>query len=152
MERPIRGYDRDEEGHWVARLSCGHGHHLRHQPPFHDRAWVEDLEERTRRLGHLLACPACDRAEIPAGAVAYRRTPVFTEETVPAGLLKDHTTKAGVWGLLHVSSGELEYRVGARRTTVTPSQPAVIVPEVEHCVRPIGPVRFEVEFLRREPA
>ncbi|MFZ0494390.1 MAG: DUF1971 domain-containing protein, partial [Methylocella sp.] len=37
-------------------------------------------------------------AAIPPGYVAYRRTPVFTRETVPAGLLRSHRTKAGTWG------------------------------------------------------
>jgi hypothetical protein len=25
MKRAVIGFERDEEGHWVARLACGHG-------------------------------------------------------------------------------------------------------------------------------
>ena len=48
---------------------------------------------------------------LPGGLSAYKRTPEFTEHTVPKGLLHAHSTKAGVWGRICVTSGELEYRV-----------------------------------------
>jgi len=60
LERKIVGYHKDEEGHWVADLDCGHTHHLRHIPPFFNRAWVLDPEERERRLGWTLNCVDCD--------------------------------------------------------------------------------------------
>lgn len=31
--RRIVGFDRDEEGDWVALLECGHRQHVRHRPP-----------------------------------------------------------------------------------------------------------------------
>ncbi len=46
---------------------------------------------------------------LPDGLAPYKRTPVFTENTVPASLLKDHKTKAGVWGVIHVKLGRLRY-------------------------------------------
>ncbi|MGA8400627.1 MAG: DUF1971 domain-containing protein, partial [Stellaceae bacterium] len=36
---------------------------------------------------------------LPPGLVAYRRTPIFTETTLPNGLRHRHRTKAGVWAL-----------------------------------------------------
>lgn len=63
MERAITGYHRDEEGDWVAELSCGHGQHVRHRPPFQLRAWVLEADGRRERLGTPLDCPLCDRAE-----------------------------------------------------------------------------------------
>ena len=39
---------------------------------------------------------------LPAEVVPYKRTPVFEQHSVPAGLLKRHSTKAGVWGKIVV--------------------------------------------------
>lgn len=43
-----------------------------------------------------------DCLALPPGAQAYKRTPVFTQDTVPAGLLRDHVTREGTWALIHV--------------------------------------------------
>ena len=63
MRRKIVGYHRDEEGHWVAELECGHGQHVRHDPPWMSRPWVLTAEGRTSRLGVVLNCVKCDRGE-----------------------------------------------------------------------------------------
>jgi hypothetical protein len=60
MKQPIVGYHRDEEGHWVAELSCGHGQHVRHDPPWQVREWVTTPEGRAERLGLELECVRCD--------------------------------------------------------------------------------------------
>ena len=98
MERKITGYHRDEEGDWVAELDCHHGQHVRNKPPFTNRPWVESEEGRAKKLGTTLNCVKCDRLEFPDGLVALRRTPDFTEATIPKGLQRDHNTKVGVWG------------------------------------------------------
>mgnify|MGYP001201194215 CR=1 FL=1 len=98
--------------------------------------------------------PVAPATELPEGLEAYSRTGTFTQDTVPAGLLKDHTTKAGSWGLIHVEEGVLGYRVTDPRRLptardLTPeSGPGVVEPTILHHVEPIGPVRFHVEFLR----
>lgn len=61
MQQAICGYHRDEEGHWVAELSCGHGQHVRHTPPWVNRPWVTTEAGRRERLGMLLECRKCDR-------------------------------------------------------------------------------------------
>lgn len=60
MKRRIVGFHQDDEGHWVADLECGHGQHVRHDPPWQNRPWV--LHEATRReyLGVELNCVRCD--------------------------------------------------------------------------------------------
>lgn len=58
-ERRIVGFHRDEEGHWVAELECGHGRHVRHEPPFRVRAWTQSAEGRAGMLGVRLACRKC---------------------------------------------------------------------------------------------
>ncbi len=60
MRRRIVGYHRDDEGHWVAELECGHGQHVRHQPPWMERPWVITPEGRRSRLGMELDCLRCD--------------------------------------------------------------------------------------------
>jgi hypothetical protein len=65
MERPITGFHRDEEGHWVAELECGHNQHVRHDPPWECRPWVVTPEGRRSRLGAWLNCVKCDRGQPP---------------------------------------------------------------------------------------
>ncbi len=58
-ERLIVGFHQDQEGDWVAELECGHNQHVRHDPPWHERAWVLSSEGRGGRLGTRLICPLC---------------------------------------------------------------------------------------------
>ncbi len=155
MKRTITGYHRDAERDWVAELDCFHNQHVRHKPPFTLRPWVESAAGREAHLGHALDCVLCDRGELPDGLEPYRRTPEFTERTVPAGLLKHHATKRGVWGRLVVLEGALEYVVEEpvqQARLLAGGEHAIIVPEALHAVRPRGAVRFYVEFLTRPAA
>ena len=88
---------------------------------------------------------------LPANAEYYRKTPDFTEETLPAGLRRAHHTKAGTWGRIVVLEGQLLYRIcqePREEWKLDPENPGVIEPEVEHEVEPLGKVRFCVEFYR----
>lgn len=87
---------------------------------------------------------------LPAEVSAYRRTPVFDAATIPAGLLRDHATKAGVWGVIRVLSGRLSYVSGDPPSAVElgPGRPGLVRPEARHSVAPLGDVRFFVEFYR----
>jgi hypothetical protein len=49
--RQITGYHLDDEGHWVAQLSCGHNQHVRHDPPWEQRPWVLSPNGRDTMLG-----------------------------------------------------------------------------------------------------
>ena len=93
---------------------------------------------------------------LPPDAAPYNKTAVFTETSVPAGLLRAHATKADVWGLIHVLEGRLAYRITdprapAMERILTPADPAGLVePTILHEVEPLGAVRFYVEFHRRD--
>ena len=63
MKQPITGYHRDELGHWVAQLACGHFQHVRHDPPLVQRLWVTTAAGRKQMLGHELECKKCDEGE-----------------------------------------------------------------------------------------
>lgn len=56
----IIGFHQDLEQHWVADFDCGHAQHMRHQPPWLDRAWTQTAEGRTAYLGTKLECQRCN--------------------------------------------------------------------------------------------
>ena len=88
---------------------------------------------------------------LPSTVEFYRRTPEFTETSIPEGLRSSHRTKAGVWGRIVVLEGQLLYRVlaaPAGEVTLDADSPGIVEPEVEHEIEPLGCVRFFVEFHR----
>lgn len=87
----------------------------------------------------------------PEDATPYRRTPEFTETTVPAGLLRAHATRPGTWARLHVLSGRLAFLdlADGRRLELGPGIHPLIHPQRPHEVAPLGAVRFLVEFCPR---
>lgn len=88
---------------------------------------------------------------LPDSVVPYKKTPEFTEATVPAGLLKDHQTKDTVWGKIVVLEGNLEYTIIEPELQVlqlSEGHHGVVEPTILHHVTPIGKVRFYVEFYR----
>ncbi|WP_374665094.1 DUF3565 domain-containing protein [Acinetobacter sp.] len=60
MRQAIIGFHQDEEHHWVADLACGHGQHVRHNPPWQNRPWVITEQGRKEKLGVMLECKKCD--------------------------------------------------------------------------------------------
>ncbi|MEM7410021.1 MAG: DUF3565 domain-containing protein [Myxococcota bacterium] len=151
MERRVTAFAQDDDGDWLVSLDCGHRRHVRHDPPWQERAWVLEADEREARIGSAFDCKGCDRAQLPRAVEPYKRTPEFDADSVPAGLTRDHRTAAGVWARIVVLEGSLGYVPDAAsdvRHTLTPETPGIVVPELTHHVVPDGPVRFFVEFLR----
>jgi hypothetical protein len=60
MRRAVARFYQDQEGHWVAKLECGHSQHVRHDPPWTVREWVMSEAGRKERIGSLLECKLCD--------------------------------------------------------------------------------------------
>ena len=154
MQRTITRFAVDELGESTAQLDCGHTQLVRHQPPFQLRPSVLTAEDRASMLGTALHCLACTRLQWPADFVAYKRTPMFTAQSVPAGLLRDHATKRGVWARIVVLEGELRYRITSLAVdeVLSPHHGGIVAPEVLHSVEPQGEVQFYVEFYRAAPA
>lgn len=155
MKRPIIGFHQDPQEDWVAELSCGHGQHVRHRPPFTLRPWVTTTEGRDSRLGQELDCVRCDQHELPDGFVPYRKTPPFTADSLPRALLFRHTTKPGVWGKLEVVRGQIAYVLEhdpEQRRIVGSGEHLFIPPEVEHHVEVVGPVELVLELYRAAPS
>ncbi|MFT4519201.1 MAG: tellurite resistance-related uncharacterized protein [Halioglobus sp.] len=89
--------------------------------------------------------------KMPEQVTSYKKTPEFTNVTVPKGLLKAHQTKDGTWGKIVVLSGQLQYRIlepELEELVLSPEVPGVVEPTVLHEVTPVGEVIFYVEFYR----
>lgn len=84
----------------------------------------------------------------------YKRTPVFDETTLPAGLRREHRTKPGVWAVIRVLEGKLIYRVldPLSEEILGPDRPGLVSPGQPHLVEPLGPLRMQVEFYAQPPA
>jgi tellurite methyltransferase len=139
----ISGFLQDPNGDWVAELACGHAEHVG------DQSGVESATARAAKLGMPIACPSCEMPALPENAQEARRSSTFTQDNVPAGLLRDHGTKPGVWALIIIEAGRLDYTFESplRTFLLTPERPGVIPPEVPHHVTVIGPVQFYLSFM-----
>ena len=87
---------------------------------------------------------------LPPGVVPYRRTPTFTARSVPQDLLREHSTKAGVWGRIVVLAGSVRYQpIECDESFVLgPGEVGIVAPTAPHRVEPSGDATFYVEFLR----
>lgn len=89
--------------------------------------------------------------KLPENVETYKRTPTFTEDSIPKGLLASHTTKAGTWGKIVIEEGKLLYRIlepTLDEIELSPKRFGVVEPQVLHEVKPLGKVMFHVEFLK----
>jgi tellurite resistance-related uncharacterized protein len=151
--RTILEFHQDEESDWVADLSCLHGQHVRHRPPFNDRAWVETAGGRASRVGTEIDCPLCDRAELPDMLRHVRTAGPFDAETLPRGLRQTHRVGESTWGLLRVIEGSVRFSMETDppievQLDAGAQQP--IPPMVPHRLTLDGPVVLTVDFLVRD--
>src|SRR5262245_56786941 len=82
---------------------------------------------------------------MPSGLCPYRKTAVFTQDSIPAALRKSHNTKRGTWAKIVVLSGELRYTIYGEppeALVLTPERPGVIEEMALHEVEPLGLVEF----------
>eukprot|EP00804_Cyclotella_cryptica_P005939 CCRYP_000205-RA/>CCRYP_000205-RA protein AED:0.18 eAED:0.18 QI:108/1/1/1/1/1/3/3506/172 len=93
---------------------------------------------------------------MPKDVVKYSQVPkvgtVFTATTIPSGLLKQHNTKKGTWGIIRVLQGQLEYSIiEPERSThiLDKDNHGVIEPTRLHHVKALSSdLEFVVEFWR----
>jgi tellurite resistance-related uncharacterized protein len=89
--------------------------------------------------------------QLPNDVLPYKRTPEFTEITVPKGLLHEHQTKEAVWGKIVILEGKLQYTINEPKIEVIildQDNIGIVEPTVRHEVKPLGQVRFYVEFYK----
>jgi tellurite resistance-related uncharacterized protein len=89
---------------------------------------------------------------LPAGVTCYRQLGPFDEESLPAGLLREHRLKQDVWGVLTMLDGTIGFRwddaEGGKVELAAPAS-MVIPPTVPHHLHVSGPFALTIEFHRR---
>ena len=88
---------------------------------------------------------------LPDSLSPIRKTPEFDETSIPKGLLKAHQTKEGVWGKIVILEGKLQYKINEPEEEIIildPDNCGVVEPTILHEVKPLGPVKFYVEFYQ----
>jgi tellurite resistance-related uncharacterized protein len=147
--RRITAFVPDEAGDWVAELDCLHRQHVRHRPPWQERAWVTTAAGRAERIGSEIDCTLCDRGELPEGLDLVRTAGPWDETTLPAALRREHRVAAGRWGRLRVLEGALSFHMGGIERHLDAGEEQAIPPDVPHRVEPGRSCRLEVDFLAR---
>ena len=99
-------------------------------------------------------------AILPSNVVKYSTVPTkdkfFTIDTIPAGLLKEHSTKEGTWGVIRVHRGKLEYTILEPEQSVhvldaesVDNNIGIIEPTMLHQTKGLtDDLKFVVEFCR----
>ncbi|WP_437951311.1 DUF1971 domain-containing protein [Sorangium sp. So ce296] len=87
--------------------------------------------------------------------VAHKRTAEFDDGSSRTARKNNHATKPGVWGVNHIVSRRLRYRIhglGAREMLLDPERPGLVGSEEMHQAAPDGPARFFFAEFRRKAA
>lgn len=88
---------------------------------------------------------------LPDNLSPIRKTPEFNETSIPKGLLKAHQTKKDVWGKIVILEGKLQYKINEPEEEIIlldPDNWGVVEPTTLHEVKPLGAVKFYVEFYQ----
>jgi hypothetical protein len=152
MKRTVVGFHLDDAADWVADLTCLHGQHVRHRPPFQQRPWVLSEEGRRSRLGAEVDCPLCDRCEPPAGLEVVRTLGPFDETSVPDGLRRTHRLREPTWGLLRLLEGAATVALDTEPPTalrLDAGMAQYLAPGLGHSVSIDGPVLLAIDLLSR---
>lgn len=97
-------------------------------------------------------------AAIPDDFVNYKSTDTWTKDTVPKMFLFEHNTKAGVYGKICVTSGQLKFtgyteRRGSvdKEVIINAGESAVSSPQYWHKVEFLTEdTRFQVKFFAQQ--
>src|SRR6185437_14946917 len=117
-----------------------------------------ELQARANRMGENLqsVIDFSPAAEMPSkqSRAPYRSTPIFDQDSLPAALRREHRTRTGTWGAIHMLDGELRLHFVEPPSVehLTPTRPGVIAPEQTHWVEPLGPIRMRIDFHDSPPA
>lgn len=101
-----------------------------------------------------------DLFQLPHSVVCYKKTPEWTQDTMPAGFKKAHSTAAGVWARVNIVGGSCDFVFEAGggsgsdeeiRLHLTAGETLIVPPRVKHHVEPdAGGLLFFLEF-HKEP-
>ena len=104
------------------------------------------------KIGDEIECSQCDELSFPSGLQAYKKTPVFNQQTVPKGFRRAHSTKKGVWAVITVLSGKVCYIVDDLENILfelDDSTPGIIAPQMLHHLELTREVELYVEFYKK---
>ncbi|MDZ3830482.1 MAG: DUF1971 domain-containing protein [Sphingopyxis sp.] len=86
---------------------------------------------------------------LPSSACIYRTIGPFSADSIPAGLLRRHDIKPGVWGLLSVTAGSVRFcwddAEGGMRQLVV-GDVMLVPPQVPHHLERTGAVTISIAF------
>lgn len=86
---------------------------------------------------------------LPKDARTYRCIGPFDADAIPAGLLRRHDLKPGVWGVLTIGAGRIRFcwddDAGGSRL-LAPGDAMLIPPTVPHHLERDGSVRLSIAF------
>ena len=154
MKRRIVGFHREDEKDWVAELVCGHGHPVRHRPPYINRPWVRSEAGRRARIGTELNCMRCERLEWPEGLEEVRRSPELDRDAIPPALLEEHRAdEPGTWVRVEVLEGRVRLVLGpplGRELALGPGESGLVPPDVPYrlALPESGSVRLRLSLHR----
>jgi len=87
--------------------------------------------------------------DLPPGVAPYRTIGPFDEATLPKGLLASHSLAEGVWGLLRLERGRIDFvwedAAGGVAELVAPAE-IVVPPTVLHHLEKRGDFRLAITF------
>ena len=87
---------------------------------------------------------------LPSGLVLSGGSLIFTEDTMPDSLRREHALPAQHWAVLHVFDGSIVFadvQADADRTVSAPDH-IIIHPEVPHLLKGEGSFRCRIDFFR----
>ncbi|KIO36399.1 MULTISPECIES: DUF1971 domain-containing protein [unclassified Shewanella] len=92
---------------------------------------------------------------VPKGYVKCKKTPVYSEQDMPAIYRERHFTRHGVYEQIHVIQGELMFfgyldKQGEvnREVRLLANETAISHPGYWHSIKPLTPdTRFEIHFF-----
>ena len=89
---------------------------------------------------------------LPTDALAYRDLGPFDNASLPAGLLAEHRLKAGTWGLLRVTSGQIDFvwddGLSPVRRRLNAGDAIVVPPQVPHHLETTTRFELSLTFFR----
>jgi hemoglobin len=99
------------------------------------------------------AATATATVTAPAAPAPYKHTPVFDQDTLPKALRSEHSTKAGVWGVIRLLEGRVRLHYADKTETIqlSPERPGLVQPTQVHWVEVLGPMKMQVEFYDTAP-
>ena len=90
------------------------------------------------------------KGDIPSNLVPSGSSAIFTEETIPGALQREHKLAEGTWGVLHVFEGKIRFvdLESLQEKIISAPDQVTIHPGAPHRVGVVGPAEIRIDFFR----